>query len=519
MAVANGLPRLVAHVAGEGVRAYLLGVAKSGGTTHLALASPPSSGALHLLEVHTAGDAAPLHLHAEPLGPPNEIGWPLRLTVSTPPWRDTPDFEEAPSLRLSLPVPAAATNVAVPEMSPAPPPLSTEEFDWVERAHLGSTPSTPPEPLDARPASTSWPAPPPGAARPSSRPDAEASAVAPFLRQLADTTDRDRFAVLVAPVGARIRSLVEQGNTATAWRFCSTFELIAAEAPGPGSRADLAKTMLEIFREPQLLTPLAERILDGKDPEGWAQRFVVRAGKRGARALYQARLSRGAPEMRERFVTVLGSIGASSLRMFKSAFEVLEARLGIPGAVDITFDLMRAVPNAPDESVGRLIARYMRSPHVALAAAATEALPRVWRDKARPALAEQIARPEPAVAVAAMKQLRGLGGISTPDIQRLRDVVAGARPVHPAMRLAAIETVAAASLDARPLAQALLADALSRAVGPSPDVDDLVVMISWALLTVGGQPAPVAARWRASSGALRDRLEELLRRAATTSRS
>jgi hypothetical protein len=178
-------------------------------------------------------------------------------------------------------------------------------------------------------------------------------------------------------------------------------------------------------------------------------------------------------------------------------------------------DLLRSVPSAPDDAVGQLIARYLRSEHAALAAAAADALPRVWREKARPSLVDQIARPEAEVAIAAMKQLRSLGGILAPEVERLRVLVADTGAVDPAVRLSAIETLGCASGDARSAAQAILTDALARTVGPSPDIDELLVKLSWALLSVGGPPAPVAARWRASSGPLRDRLEELLRRAAT----
>jgi serine/threonine protein kinase len=79
------LPVLVARFSDEAVGEYLTGVARAGLAVYVPLVSPPSSRALHLLEVHTPGRPEPLAFVAEPLGPSGEKGFPLRLRMAEAP--------------------------------------------------------------------------------------------------------------------------------------------------------------------------------------------------------------------------------------------------------------------------------------------------------------------------------------------------------------------------------------------------------------------------------------------------
>jgi serine/threonine-protein kinase len=73
------LPILVADLAEASARDSLLEVARSGGEAWVPLVAAPTERARHLLEVYTPDGAEVLRLIAEPLGPPSEHGFPLRL--------------------------------------------------------------------------------------------------------------------------------------------------------------------------------------------------------------------------------------------------------------------------------------------------------------------------------------------------------------------------------------------------------------------------------------------------------
>ncbi len=478
----DDLPLLEALVSDEAVRTYLRGVAESGGSAHIRLTKTPANGAPHLLDVRVPGSPAPLRLRAVPLGPPSALGWPLQLSLhhaSGPP----AGLPEIPDLAPLAPRSVRPSKSPPIEIEPpeAPNVAVADDFDWIERgtSHYSSPPrSIPPaQGIDLGPS------------------------IASVVRQLVDTTDPERFAQLAPTIASRVVELAEEKQAASALRLCSTLEVIAGEAQ---ARTPAAKSMLELFRDPRVLAPFAMQALDG---DGSAERLVVRAGKRGARAMYQARLQRGAPEARTRFIATLRAIGPPALPMFTTAFEHLEPRLSVPGAVAVGEDLLRALPDASDDALGQLVAQYMGSQHVPLARAATEAIARVWPAQARACLTEQLAHPAPEVAIAAMKHLAPLG-IGTREVERLRDIVTGAYPVANVVRLTAIETVGLASLDARAVARMLLLDTLART---TPELEDVVVTLCRALLLVGGDTTPIAERWQASTGTLRTRLEELLR--------
>lgn len=73
------LPILVADLANDSGRAVLEEVASVGGEAWVPLAAAPIERSPHVLEVYTPSSDKPLRLLAEPLGPPGEQGYPLRL--------------------------------------------------------------------------------------------------------------------------------------------------------------------------------------------------------------------------------------------------------------------------------------------------------------------------------------------------------------------------------------------------------------------------------------------------------
>jgi serine/threonine-protein kinase len=79
--VADLLPVLVADLIDESARDFLEEVAGENEEAWVPLVSAPVDTTRHLLEVYTPTSTEPLRLIAEPMGPPTEHGFPLRLSL------------------------------------------------------------------------------------------------------------------------------------------------------------------------------------------------------------------------------------------------------------------------------------------------------------------------------------------------------------------------------------------------------------------------------------------------------
>ncbi len=348
----------------------------------------------------------------------------------------------------------------------------------------------------------------------SSEADEVARGVASFVKSLVVTTDPEKFAALVAPLGPKVTAIVEQGYVSPAWRLCSALSLIATEPAGAASRAHAAHAALAIYSDRAVLTRVAEYALDPlRDRDGAARKLLVRAGDSGAHAAYGARTKHGVYEARERFIAVLREIGSAGLPTVRKALTMLETRLGVAGAIFIAEDLLKSVADIPDEELGQCITRYAKGQSPTLALLATSALSAAWGRRARPILVAQIHHKEADVAIMAMKCLRTHACIDADVVGQLRPIVLGTMRGIPSVRLAATEVLGSASTEARPLACSVLAEALASAQGVTPDVEELVVSLSSAIIAAKGDATLVAERWKKSNGFLRTRLELLLRQA------
>jgi serine/threonine-protein kinase len=339
----------------------------------------------------------------------------------------------------------------------------------------------------------------------------EARAMATFLRQLMDTRDDVKFAAAVPKIDAKIRPLMAEAQSGTLWRLRCTLDMIAAEG---SKRAPYAQQLLGTLSDQSLLGPLAEKALAGfEDREGTASKLIARAGKRGAYALYAARLKHSTFEPRERFVTILQDMGAGSMTTIAAALERLESRLSHPGATALAEDLLKALPAIQDEPTAKIVSRYARSEVVSLALAATAALPKVGAAQARPVLLGLFDHPDDGVAIAAIKGLRSLDMIDMQAIRTLEPLVLGELSSRMPPRIAAVEALAKARAESLPAARALLTRVLAQTTAATPDAEDLVVVTSTALIAVGGDAGLVAARWRRSTVWLKTRLETVLKSA------
>ena len=73
------LPVLTTHRPDRRDRGYLAWVAVANEIAHLPLDSAPVDAIPHALEIHVSGIDEPLVVIAEPMGPPTDQGFPLRL--------------------------------------------------------------------------------------------------------------------------------------------------------------------------------------------------------------------------------------------------------------------------------------------------------------------------------------------------------------------------------------------------------------------------------------------------------
>jgi len=105
-------PVLVADLADDAARDYLVGLALAGGRACLPLIAAPANASTHILEIYTPGSPEPLLLFAEPLGPPSRAGFPLHLRIydgagaaaGKPIWAPEQRSERRPVLAAHVPV-------------------------------------------------------------------------------------------------------------------------------------------------------------------------------------------------------------------------------------------------------------------------------------------------------------------------------------------------------------------------------------------------------------------------------
>jgi serine/threonine-protein kinase len=361
-----------------------------------------------------------------------------------------------------------------------------------------------------------------------SRPPPTQREVAAWMREIAQTTDPMMFAALVPRIESKVHALAERGEAGALSALATALEVVATEGPPlPKSRAGRARELLRLFKDPQLLGPIADKVLDRvRDADGMASKTLVSAGTAGAYALYSALLKNRSLEARKRFAGVIDTMGAHALPMLRAALDRLAPRvLAAPAgpsrptprvptpmppreAVELAEDLLKAIPKHADDAMGELLARYTRCPVPAVATLATKALPRVWGQRASAMLVGLLGHASDDIWAAAVGALHELGAIDTYVVRRLGPLVTNRASTR---RLVAVDALAHPTADALGVARAVLAQAFAGTAGPPPDSEDAVVAIARALLAVGGAGAVIAERCAAAPPRLRTRLQTLLR--------
>src|SRR4051812_45037502 len=74
------LPVLVADLADDEAQEVLEAAAFTGSQVYVPLDNAPVNASQHVLEVHIPGMAEPLFYLAQPLGPPTDDGFPMRIS-------------------------------------------------------------------------------------------------------------------------------------------------------------------------------------------------------------------------------------------------------------------------------------------------------------------------------------------------------------------------------------------------------------------------------------------------------
>ncbi len=335
-----------------------------------------------------------------------------------------------------------------------------------------------------------------------------------YAAKLVALTDPRAFEAEVRALGPALATLLDEGDTRALWAVSSALDGIATEEKGnppTGTRAFVAARALAWFHDPSLLAMSSERRLATGDLA--AHTLLVRAGARGAHALYGARVrvAASAPS-RARFVETLREIGASAWPVIKAALErmpdaALEGRHA--QGVELAEDLLASLPTLSDGDDAEVLARYLRARVPSLAEEAARGFARTAPSRAGPRLLALLDDPREGVRAAAVAGLRELGAVDGSVVEKLAPIVRREIPATPALRLAAIAALRAVVEEARPLAAPLLAGI----VRSSPRGEDRIVhAAAEALLAMLGNQARsvVLDRMDRSEEPLRSALAELL---------
>jgi len=333
-------------------------------------------------------------------------------------------------------------------------------------SNLASLPSVPsPRPLDL---ATGWDASGRDLGRdsvPSSRDvpmgvaasiaDALAHDAGSWLGALANERDPRAFTRKFAELDGAVRVLAERGDAKTLRKIAIVVTMLEEKldrlTKSDAGAGDAIAKVARLFKDPEILTPIAARLLV-REAEGQqaATELVARAGVAGAYALYGARTRLVPAEATARvgFVTAMKSLGADALPVVNAGLERVyeaavrgEARV----SVELAEDMLLGVPASPDELSGLLVVKFAASPVPNLCRAAARALPRVWGMRAAPILLGLVGHDEDGVRVAAIVGLRELGAVDTQVVTRIAALFQGPRAPSAQLRAAVIAALKDAS--------------------------------------------------------------------------
>jgi serine/threonine protein kinase len=311
-----------------------------------------------------------------------------------------------------------------------------------------------------------------------------------WLTKLVAERDPRVLDKMLGEVEGAARILAQRADARVLRAVSSTIHGIATDETRHAAIRASASSVLRVFSDPALLAPIAERLLArGDDQREAARTLVLHAGVAGAYALYGARVKLATePSVREPFVATMKALGESSWPVVRAALERIPAAAltgGHPVAAVLAEDLLLCVPALRDEAAGHLVAKYVHTTEAPLCRAATQALGRLWAERAAPLLLSLLDVADDGVRSAAIAGLREIGAVDEHVVRRLAPILARKVPAGDSLRVAAVTALEFVTVDARPVAVPILV----QLVRDKAQDDPTALAAARALLSVMGNEA------------------------------
>ncbi|MDB4942806.1 MAG: Serine/threonine protein kinase PrkC, regulator of stationary phase [Labilithrix sp.] len=272
----------------------------------------------------------------------------------------------------------------------------------------------------------------------------------PFLRALEAIQDAGEYGRELVTLEAAMAVLARR---AEAGALLAAISVLARHAKGGGTRESHALRTMKTIIDKQRLVPIARALLVGppQDREA-ARQLLVLAGSAGAHALFVAREAAGDPAARGLFVKTLRETGAAGWALLASVLP----RIEVHGEADVALveDLLRALPDRADASLGEAVTRFLGNPR--LRAAALTALVPLLGDRARKPLLEALEFADDPARVVALAELRRMRGIDEPVVSFIERLLTTRAGASEELRAAAAGALADAAPNQRARALTLL---------------------------------------------------------------
>jgi serine/threonine protein kinase len=335
-----------------------------------------------------------------------------------------------------------------------------------------------------------------------------------WLTKLLEERDTRVVDKMLDEVEGAARMLAQNADARTLRAVSSTIHGIATDDKRHAAVRGRAAAAMRVFTDPTLLAPIAERLLTQRDEHREAAHtLLLDAGVAGAYAIYGARVKVAASQSaRAPFVETMRGIGEAAWPVVRAALERIPAAAltgGHPLGADLAEDLLLCVPTLRDEAAGHLVAKYVRATEPALCRAATQALGRLWAERAAPLLLALLDVNDDGVRGAAIAGLREIGAVDEHVVRRLVPILMHKVEAGHDLRIAAVTSLEFVTLDARPVAVPVLVQLVRDTA-----LDDATVLAaSRALFSVMGNEARAVVIGRSDTAAepLKSHLLVLLR--------
>lgn len=266
-----------------------------------------------------------------------------------------------------------------------------------------------------------------------------------WLGELAHERDPHVFVRLLTELEGGVRVLAQRADV-------RTLQMVSAVVAGLGDRRgelqrsvsvrESLASVARLFEDPEVLRPIARRLLLQEEAREAAAELIADARVAGAYALYLARTKTDVDRRaRIAFVTTMRSLGELAMPVVRAALEqIRDATMSGEhrGAAELAEDLLLSVPPTLDEVSGHLIVRYAACPAASLRRAAARALPRAWGERAKPTLLELVQDDDDEVCVAAIVGLCEIDGMDREAVDRVTSIFEGPRARSDQVRAVAI---------------------------------------------------------------------------------